>query len=115
MVPRPRARVAGRARVHRAVVETYLFDTDTCHPATAKAVGGGSMGVPASGKGIMAHRESGDTVHTCQRVGSVPGSEENTEIRTSAVSSSDLPSSKVSTAAPWAATSALRCGRTWPA
>ncbi|MFI5609014.1 FAD-dependent oxidoreductase [Amycolatopsis sp. NPDC051903] len=47
-----------------AFVETYLFDADTRHPATAKAVGGGSMGAPASRKAIMAHRESGDTVHT---------------------------------------------------
>lgn len=45
-------------------VEAYLFDADTRHPAAAKAVGGGSMGAPASGKGIAAHRESGDTLHT---------------------------------------------------
>jgi 2-polyprenyl-6-methoxyphenol hydroxylase-like FAD-dependent oxidoreductase len=45
-------------------VETYLFDADTRHPACAKAVGGGSMGAPASGKAIMAHREAGDTLHT---------------------------------------------------
>ena len=46
-----------------AFVETYLFDADTRHPATAKAVGGGSLGVPAPRKGINAHRESGDTLH----------------------------------------------------
>jgi len=45
-------------------VETYLFDADTRHPASAKAVGGGSMGAPAQGKAILAHRESGDTLHT---------------------------------------------------
>ncbi|MFD2422052.1 FAD-dependent oxidoreductase [Amycolatopsis pigmentata] len=45
-------------------VETYLFDADTRHPRSAKAVGGGSMGTYASGKTIMAHRESGDTLHT---------------------------------------------------
>jgi 2-polyprenyl-6-methoxyphenol hydroxylase-like FAD-dependent oxidoreductase len=45
-------------------VETYLFDADTRHPAAAKAVGGGSMGSVARGKGIQAHRESGDTLHT---------------------------------------------------
>ncbi|MEQ0558674.1 NAD(P)/FAD-dependent oxidoreductase [Amycolatopsis sp. NEAU-NG30] len=44
-------------------VETYLYDADTKHPATAKAVGGGSLMVPAAGKGIFAHRESGDTLH----------------------------------------------------
>ncbi|WP_432847013.1 FAD-dependent oxidoreductase [Amycolatopsis sp. CA-161197] len=47
-----------------AMVETYLYDVDTRHPATAKAVGGGSMGAVGSDKGIMAHRESGDTIHT---------------------------------------------------
>jgi 2-polyprenyl-6-methoxyphenol hydroxylase-like FAD-dependent oxidoreductase len=46
-----------------AFVETYLFDADTRHPASAKAVGGGSLGVPAPRKGINAHRESGDTLH----------------------------------------------------
>ncbi|MFC5144760.1 FAD-dependent oxidoreductase [Streptomyces aureoversilis] len=46
-----------------SVVETYLFDADTRHPAAAKTVGGGSMIVPAPGKEIFAHRESGDTLH----------------------------------------------------
>jgi 2-polyprenyl-6-methoxyphenol hydroxylase-like FAD-dependent oxidoreductase len=45
-------------------VETYLFDGDTRHPATAKAVGGGAMFTLAPGKGILAHRERGDTLHT---------------------------------------------------
>ncbi|MFJ2771042.1 FAD-dependent oxidoreductase [Streptomyces sp. NPDC087300] len=45
-------------------VETYLFDADTRHPAAAKAVGGGSMLALAPGKGIQAHREKGDTLHT---------------------------------------------------
>jgi 2-polyprenyl-6-methoxyphenol hydroxylase-like FAD-dependent oxidoreductase len=49
-----------------AFVETYLFDVVAKHPATAAAVGGGSMvahgGSPDDG--INAHRESGDTVHT---------------------------------------------------
>jgi len=45
-------------------VETYLFDADTRRPAAAKAVGGGSLIAPAPGKGIFAHRESGDTLHT---------------------------------------------------
>ncbi|MES9508848.1 NAD(P)/FAD-dependent oxidoreductase [Streptomyces sp. NPDC000609] len=46
-----------------SVVETYLFHADTRHPAAAKAVGGGSMIVPAQGREIFAHRESGDTLH----------------------------------------------------
>ncbi len=45
-------------------VETYLLDADTRHPASLKAVGGGTMFVPAQGKGIFAHHESGDTLHT---------------------------------------------------
>ncbi|MFH8410973.1 FAD-dependent oxidoreductase [Streptomyces sp. NPDC018019] len=50
--------------IGRSFVETYLFDGDTRHPATAKAVGGGSLFALAPGKGIQAHRERGDTLHT---------------------------------------------------
>ncbi|MGW2958874.1 FAD-dependent oxidoreductase [Streptomyces sp. NPDC001220] len=50
--------------VGTAFVETYLFDADTRHPATAKAVGGGAMLALAPGKGIQAHRENGGTLHT---------------------------------------------------
>ncbi|HEY3480088.1 MAG TPA: NAD(P)/FAD-dependent oxidoreductase [Streptomyces sp.] len=46
-----------------AVVETFLFDADTRHPATAKAVGGGSLFALAPGRGILAHRESGGSLH----------------------------------------------------
>ncbi|WP_435582825.1 FAD-dependent oxidoreductase [Amycolatopsis thermoflava] len=48
-----------------AYVETYLFDADTRHPATAKAVGGGSMiaNGPTPDAAIFAHRERGDTLH----------------------------------------------------
>ncbi|MGW2424305.1 FAD-dependent oxidoreductase [Streptomyces sp. NPDC001709] len=49
--------------VGKSVVETYLFDADTRHPATAKAVGGGSMIAPTPGREIFAHRERGDTLH----------------------------------------------------
>ncbi|MEW2547562.1 NAD(P)/FAD-dependent oxidoreductase [Streptomyces sp. NPDC047002] len=45
-------------------VETYLHDADNRHPATAKAVGGGSMFALAPGKGIAAHRETHGTLHT---------------------------------------------------
>ncbi|MFE6840506.1 FAD-dependent oxidoreductase [Streptomyces sp. NPDC057705] len=45
-------------------VETYLFDADIRHSAAAKAVGGGMLMVPASGREIFAHRETGDTLHT---------------------------------------------------
>ncbi|MFS8204642.1 FAD-dependent oxidoreductase [Streptomyces sp. CWNU-52B] len=47
-----------------AFVETYLFDGDTRHPASVKAVGGGSLFALVPGKGILAHRERGDTLHT---------------------------------------------------
>jgi 2-polyprenyl-6-methoxyphenol hydroxylase-like FAD-dependent oxidoreductase len=46
-----------------SVVETYLYDADTRHPATAKAVGGGLMVVPEEDKDLFAHRESGGTLH----------------------------------------------------
>ncbi|MEU3409276.1 FAD-dependent monooxygenase [Streptomyces sp. NPDC006670] len=47
-----------------SVVETYLFEAGTRHPATAKAVGGGSTVVPErDGRAIFTHRESGDTLH----------------------------------------------------
>ncbi|WP_063732079.1 FAD-dependent oxidoreductase [Streptomyces sp. RTd22] len=47
-----------------AAVETCLFDADTRHPAAAKAVGGGSLFALAPGKGLLAHRERGGTLHT---------------------------------------------------
>lgn len=45
-------------------VETYLFDADTRHVATARAVGDGAMYALAPGKGIQAHRENDGTLHT---------------------------------------------------
>ncbi|MFF7979594.1 FAD-dependent oxidoreductase [Streptomyces sp. NPDC007901] len=47
----------------RSSVETYLFDGDTRHPAGAKAVGGGALFALAPNQGILAHRESGGTLH----------------------------------------------------
>ncbi|MBZ4322816.1 FAD-dependent oxidoreductase [Streptomyces huiliensis] len=47
----------------KSVVDTYLFDADTRHPATAKAVGGGSMIATTPGRELFAHRERGDTLH----------------------------------------------------
>ncbi|MEE6267379.1 NAD(P)/FAD-dependent oxidoreductase [Streptomyces diastatochromogenes] len=50
----------------RSFVETYLFDADIRHPASAQAVGGGSLGTFEPGgneKWIGAHRESGGTLH----------------------------------------------------
>ena len=45
-------------------IETYLYDADERHPATAEAVGGGSLLALTPGKGIVAHRESGGILHT---------------------------------------------------
>lgn len=45
-------------------VETYLYDADERHPATAGAVGVGAMYALTPGKGIVAHREAGDILHT---------------------------------------------------
>ncbi len=45
-------------------VETYLYDADERHSATAKAVGSGAMSAPTPGKGIVAHREAGAILHT---------------------------------------------------
>lgn len=61
---RPLLTTATPAYTGTSFIETYLFDADTRHPASARAVGGGSMGAPAPGKVIMAHRESGGTLHT---------------------------------------------------
>lgn len=47
-----------------AYVETWLFDADSRHAASARVVGGGQMGAPAQNKMIAAHRERGDTLHT---------------------------------------------------
>jgi 2-polyprenyl-6-methoxyphenol hydroxylase-like FAD-dependent oxidoreductase len=45
-------------------VETFLFDGDTRHRATAEAVGAGSLFALAPGQGFLAHRERGGTLHT---------------------------------------------------
>ncbi|MFZ3562180.1 FAD-dependent oxidoreductase [Streptomyces sp. BH055] len=47
----------------KSVVETYLYDADIRHPATAKAVGGGMMISLKPGREIFAHRERGGTLH----------------------------------------------------
>ncbi|MEU0677943.1 NAD(P)/FAD-dependent oxidoreductase [Streptomyces sp. NPDC006172] len=45
-------------------VETFLFDAETRHPASARAVGAGSLFALAPGRGLLAHREGGGTLHT---------------------------------------------------
>lgn len=45
-------------------VETYLFDADARHPATARLVGRGALYALVPGKGIVAHREPHGVLHT---------------------------------------------------
>lgn len=45
-------------------VETYLRDVEKRHAEAARAVGAGGMYALAPGKGISAHREAGDVLHT---------------------------------------------------
>ncbi|MER5952876.1 NAD(P)/FAD-dependent oxidoreductase [Streptomyces longhuiensis] len=45
-------------------IETYLHDADERHSAAAEAVGDGAMFALAPGKGIAAHREAGNILHT---------------------------------------------------
>jgi 2-polyprenyl-6-methoxyphenol hydroxylase-like FAD-dependent oxidoreductase len=46
-----------------AFIETFLFNCETRHRASAEAVGSGTMMALAPGKGIMAHREAEATLH----------------------------------------------------
>ncbi|MET4632951.1 FAD-dependent oxidoreductase [Kaistia defluvii] len=45
-------------------IETYLYDADERHTATADAVGGGALFALALGKGIFAHREPDSVLHS---------------------------------------------------
>ncbi|GJF30523.1 monooxygenase [Kitasatospora sp. NE20-6] len=45
-------------------IDTYLYDADERHTATAEAVGVGAMYALTPGKGIVAHREAGNILHT---------------------------------------------------
>jgi 2-polyprenyl-6-methoxyphenol hydroxylase-like FAD-dependent oxidoreductase len=45
-------------------IETYLFNSDTEHKASAGAVGSGGLFALAPGKGILAHREPNGVLHT---------------------------------------------------
>ena len=49
--------------VGTSFIETFLFDSETRHKATAEAVGSGTMMTLAPGKGVMAHREADATLH----------------------------------------------------
>jgi 2-polyprenyl-6-methoxyphenol hydroxylase-like FAD-dependent oxidoreductase len=59
---RPLLSDAKPAYVGTSFIETFLFDCETRHQASAQAVGSGTMMALAPGKGIMAHRED-DALH----------------------------------------------------
>jgi 2-polyprenyl-6-methoxyphenol hydroxylase-like FAD-dependent oxidoreductase len=61
---RPLLSEARSAYVGASFIETYLFDSDTRHQASAGAVGGGALFALAPGKGIFAHREPKGVLHT---------------------------------------------------
>ncbi len=60
---RPLLSEATPAYTGTSFVETWLFDSDTRHPASAQAVGAGALFALAPGKGILAHREPGGVLH----------------------------------------------------
>ncbi len=57
-------RNATPAYVGTTFIETYLHDADERHPAAAAAVGDGAMYALTPGKGVIAHREAGNVLHT---------------------------------------------------
>jgi 2-polyprenyl-6-methoxyphenol hydroxylase-like FAD-dependent oxidoreductase len=61
---RPLLSEAKPAYVGTSFIETYLYDADTRHKASAEAVGGGALFAVAPGKGILAHREPNGVLHT---------------------------------------------------
>lgn len=50
--------------VGTSLIEMYLYDVDNQHPSAANIVGQGAMYALAPGKGIQAHREPGNVIHT---------------------------------------------------
>ena len=61
---RPLLSEAKPAYVGTSFIETYLYDANTRHKASAEAVGGGALFAVAPGKGILAHREPNGVLHT---------------------------------------------------
>ncbi|WP_186072188.1 FAD-dependent oxidoreductase [Burkholderia gladioli] len=61
---RPLLSDAKPAYVGTSFIETYLFDADARHKASAEAVGAGALFALAPGKGVLAHREANGVLHT---------------------------------------------------
>jgi 2-polyprenyl-6-methoxyphenol hydroxylase-like FAD-dependent oxidoreductase len=61
---RPLLSDAKPAYVGTSFIETYLYDSDICHKASAEAVGCGALFAVEPGKGILAHREPNGALHT---------------------------------------------------
>ncbi|WP_144113213.1 FAD-dependent oxidoreductase [Paraburkholderia sp. BCC1886] len=61
---RPLLSSAKPVYVGTSYVETYLYDSDRRHAASAQAVGGGALFALAPAKGIQAHREPDGVLHT---------------------------------------------------
>lgn len=61
---RPLLSEAKPVYVGTSFIETYLFDCETRHKTSAQAVGGGALFALAPERGIVAHREPADVLHT---------------------------------------------------
>ncbi len=61
---RPRVTAAKPRYVGTTFIETHLFDGPTRHPASADAIGTGTLMAVEPGKAILAHHHANGTLHT---------------------------------------------------